>query len=106
MIFDFNFLSLLLGSKKISCMIVTHSGKFHADEAFACFMLKSLSEFAGLPIVRSRDPAVIAKGKAVVDVGAVYDSEKMLFDHHQREFAETFSESHSIKLSSAGLVYK
>lgn len=28
------------------------------------------------------------------------------YDHHQRGFVETFSEKHSMKLSSAGLIYK
>ena len=28
------------------------------------------------------------------------------FDHHQREFTGTMSEKYSIKLSSAGLIYK
>lgn len=40
----------------------------------------------------------------MVDVGAVYDGPKLRFDHHQREFNNTFP-NHNTKLSSAGLVY-
>jgi len=42
----------------------------------------------------------------VVDVGAVYDESKQLFDHHQRGFTEIFGHGFETKLSSAGLVYK
>ena len=33
---------------------------------------------------RSRDPKVLDECDVVVDVGGVYDPEKMRFDHHQR----------------------
>jgi uncharacterized UPF0160 family protein len=43
-------------------------------------------------------------------VGATFELEKKRFDHHQREFTETFYGSdkpnRTIKLSSAGLIYK
>lgn len=32
--------------------IGTHNGKFHCDEAFACFMLTRLNEFKNYEIVR------------------------------------------------------
>lgn len=69
-------------------------------------MLKQLPEYADANIVRTRDPAVIAKADIVVDVGAVYDPETHRYDHHQREFTGTFDDKHKIRLSSAGLVYK
>ncbi len=70
-------------------------------------MLKQLDEYKDAEVIRTRDPEVIAKGDVVVDVGAVYDPARNLFDHHQREFTETFSPKHTVtKLSSAGLVYK
>lgn len=68
-------------------------------------MLRLLPEYADAQLVRSRDPAVLGKCDIVVDVGGQYDGTKR-FDHHQREFAETFSPKHKTKLSSAGLVYK
>ena len=90
-------------SQKIIC---THNGTFHCDEALAVFMLRCLSEWQESKIIRSRDHSVINSADIVVDVGGVYDPEKLRFDHHQRGFNETFNDSTSIKLSSAGLVYK
>lgn len=84
-----------------------HSGNFHADEAAACGMLKVLPRFADLPIVRTRDAAVLAKCSIVVDVGGVYDAETARFDHHQASFKDTYDAEHTVsKLSSAGLVFK
>ncbi|KAJ7181688.1 GAMM1 protein [Mycena crocata] len=73
-------------------VIGTHNGTFHCDEALA--------------VKRSRDPAVLESCDIVVDVGAVYDETKNLFDHHQRGFTEVFGHGFETKLSSAGLVFK
>jgi len=89
-----------------AAVIGTHNGHFHCDEAFACGMLRLTDRFRELPIVRTRDPAVLEQCKIVVDVGGVFDEAKQRFDHHQRGFEETFSPEHKTKLSSAGLVYK
>jgi len=86
--------------------LATHSGHFHCDEALALAMLKVLPENRDRAILRSRDSALLEKAHLVVDVGAVYDPVKLRFDHHQRGFAETFNAKKTIKLSSAGLVYK
>lgn len=70
-------------------------------------MLKVLPRFADLPIVRTRDAAVLAKCSIVVDVGGVYDAETARFDHHQASFKDTYDAEHTVsKLSSAGLVFK
>ena len=62
--------------------IVTHSGRFHADDLFATAML--LEYFVGkAKVVRSVDPQVIEKGDYVLDVGRVYNTAKNRFDHHQ-----------------------
>jgi len=53
--------------------IGTHSGHFHADEALACFFLKSLPEYAEASIVRSRDLKVLDQCDIVVDVGARFE---------------------------------
>jgi len=42
----------------------------------------------------------------IVDVGDVYDPSKHRYDHHQRDFNQPLDAEHTIKLSSAGLVYK
>ncbi|KAJ3068995.1 hypothetical protein HDU98_007921 [Podochytrium sp. JEL0797] len=86
--------------------IITHSGTFHADETLAVFMLHNTAQFKNAPVTRTRDPAVIDAGTVVVDVGGTYEPAKFRFDHHQRGFEEVFDTKHSIKLSSAGLVYK
>ena len=59
-------------------------GSFHCDEALACFMLKQLPTYADSVVVRTRDPAELAKCDIVVDVGGVFDHSKKLYDHHQR----------------------
>lgn len=87
-------------------VVGTHSGTFHCDEALACFMLRQTAQFRDARVVRSRDPEVLAGLAAVVDVGGEYDPSRHRYDHHQRGFEETFDAAHSVKLSSAGLVYK
>lgn len=86
--------------------ICTHDGNFHADEVLACCMLLRLPEYKEATIVRTRDPSVIQSSDVVVDVGGEYDHSRNRYDHHQRGFAETFTDHHPVKLSSAGLVYK
>lgn len=86
--------------------IGTHSGTFHCDEALAIYMLKMLNEFKDCSITRSRDLEVLKNLDVLVDVGSEYNPETLRFDHHQRTFTETFSPKHTIRLSSAGLIYK
>ncbi|RKO95029.1 metal-dependent protein hydrolase, partial [Caulochytrium protostelioides] len=83
-----------------------HSGTFHADEALAIAMLKRLPAYANATVVRTRNPAVYNAADIVVDVGGVYDPARHRYDHHQREFTDTYSSDHAVRLSSAGLVYK
>lgn len=90
---------------KMVKQICTHSGSFHADEALAVYMLRLLPDFKEAKVVRSRTPADWDGSDIVVDVSGKYDGVKY-FDHHQREFFETFDDDHKTKLSSAGLVYK
>eukprot|EP01093_Parvamoeba_rugata_P005490 TRINITY_DN18180_c0_g1_i1.p1 TRINITY_DN18180_c0_g1~~TRINITY_DN18180_c0_g1_i1.p1 ORF type:complete len:326 (-),score=-9.36 TRINITY_DN18180_c0_g1_i1:11-988(-) len=93
---------------KTSQMIIgTHSGSFHCDEALACYMLSRHTEqFRDARIVRSRAEDVWATCDILVDVGGVFNHEERKYDHHQRGFEATLSDAHSIKLSSAGLVYR
>uniref|UniRef100_A0A915B2C2 Regulator of microtubule dynamics protein 1 n=1 Tax=Parascaris univalens TaxID=6257 RepID=A0A915B2C2_PARUN len=89
--------------------IGTHNGKFHCDEVLACFMLKSLPQFTHYDIIRTRDPSALSNCSIVVDVGGVYDHEKLRYDHHQRDFNDTMKTLNVLdfetKLSSAGLIY-
>lgn len=93
----------------MSQKIGTHSGKFHCDEAFACYMLKQLPEYKDHTIVRTRDPKVLEECDIVVDVGGIYDHSKKRYDHHQKGFEETLHtlmiHNFNTKLSSAGLIY-
>lgn len=86
--------------------ICTHSGTFHADESLAVFLLKLLPKFSNAAVVRSRQPLDWEAADIVVDVGGKYDGGSKWFDHHQRDFNETFSSNFATKLSSAGLIYK
>ncbi|KAF2142663.1 uncharacterized protein K452DRAFT_227027 [Aplosporella prunicola CBS 121167] len=86
--------------------IGTHNGHFHADEALAVYLLRTLPRYASSPLIRTRDPALLETCHTVVDVGGVYDDAKNRYDHHQREFNEFFPGRSATKLSSAGLVYK
>ncbi|KAJ8378280.1 hypothetical protein AAFF_G00244150 [Aldrovandia affinis] len=98
-------------SEKMSALkIGTHNGTFHCDEVFACFLLRQLPEYKDAEIVRTRDPALLAKCDIVVDVGGEFDPKKHRYDHHQRSFADSFSslcpeKPWVTRLSSAGLVY-
>ena len=78
--------------------IGTHDGSFHCDEALAISMLKCLPQFEKASVVRTRKPDVLASCYMVVDVGAVYDSAALRFDHHQREFTGVL-EGYQTKLS-------
>lgn len=92
-------------NKKLKLMkICTHSGTFHADESLAVYMLRQLPEFKEHELIRSRNPSDWEQSEIVIDVGGQYDGKKF-FDHHQREFDETFR-NFQTKLSSAGLIYK
>jgi uncharacterized UPF0160 family protein len=81
--------------------VVTHNGRFHADEIFAIATLKRIEP---LEVVRSRDASIIASADYVVDVGGVYDPAKNRFDHHQTGGAG--KRGNGIPYSSFGLVWK
>jgi urease accessory protein len=87
-------------------VIAVHDGVFHADEALACSILLHTDEFNNAVIVRTRDENTIRSAHIAVDVGGEYDPNRHRYDHHQRNFNETFSEKDDVKLSSAGLIYK
>ena len=86
-------------------LLGTHDGSFHCDEAMALSFLKILPQYRDSEILRTRNPDLLSKCHMVVDVGAVFDAEKLRFDHHQREFNGVL-DSYKTKLSSAGLVYQ
>ncbi len=85
-------------------IIVTHNSTFHTDDVFACATLSLAFPENEIEIIRSRDEADFVTADAVVDVGGVYDAEKMRFDHHQKEGAG--ARENAIPYASFGLVWK
>ena len=84
-------------------LVVTHNGVFHADEIFSLAMLKVI--FEDINIIRTRDMEVINNGDIVVDVGGIYDTKNLRFDHHQRGF-EFKRDGNEVKYSSFGLTFE
>jgi uncharacterized UPF0160 family protein len=82
-------------------MLVTHSGRFHADEVFAVSMVKMVED---RQIVRSRDDEVIKQADIVLDVGAEYNPETLRFDHHQNSFTE--EREGGTPYATAGLIWR
>jgi len=82
-------------------MLVSHSGRFHADEVFAIAMILMIED---REIVRSRDQEVIDQAEIVLDVGGEYDPERLRFDHHQNSF--TRAREDGTPYATAGLVWE
>lgn len=82
--------------------IITHNGKFHADDV--CAVSTLLLVFPDAKVVRTRDEALIASGDVVLDVGQVYDPEAYRFDHHQKDGAG--ERENGIPYASFGLIWK
>ena len=92
--------------------IITHSGTFHSDEAFAIATLKMFLKQKykdrffkpRFEILRTRNLELIKEGDYVVDIGGEYNPEKLIFDHHQIEGAG--ERENGIPYASFGLVWK
>lgn len=82
--------------------IVTHGGKFHADDVWAVSVLNIL--FPDCEIGRTRDPALIEAADFAIDVGGIWDPAHGRFDHHQKNFSAT--RPSGVPYASAGLVWK
>lgn len=86
--------------------LVTHNGKYHTDDIFACATIQLMldNQKIDYEIIRTRDDQIIKTGDYVFDVGGIYDPTKNRFDHHQKEGAgERVSK---IPYASFGLVWK
>ncbi|MFC5551115.1 MYG1 family protein [Massilia aerilata] len=83
-------------------LIVTHGGKFHADDAWAVAVIKVLH--SGAELVRTRDQAIIDRGDIVIDVGGIWDPASGRFDHHQKGFSG--ARTSGVPYASAGLVWR
>ncbi len=77
--------------------VITHSGKFHADDVLAYALLRHFHPLRNqMALTRTRDPQIIERADIVFDVGGIYDPTSGRFDHHQNEYTGP--------LSSAGMV--
>ncbi len=83
-------------------LIVTHSGKFHADDAWAVAVLLLL--YPDAELVRTRDPAIIARADVAIDVGGEWNPAAGRFDHHQKGFDG--ARMSGVPYASAGLVWR
>jgi uncharacterized UPF0160 family protein len=83
-------------------VIVTHGGKFHADDAWAVAVLNIL--FPEADIVRTRDAATIEAADFAIDVGGIWDPARGRFDHHQKGFSG--ARQTGVPYASAGLVWR
>ncbi len=83
-------------------VIVTHSGKFHADDAWAVAVLNVL--FPDSDIQRTRDTAAVDAADFAVDVGGIWDPATGRFDHHQKGFSG--ARPSTVPYASAGLVWR
>jgi uncharacterized UPF0160 family protein len=94
--------------QKTALRLLTHSGTFHCDDAFAYATLRLALGLSTLAddhtLTRTRDPALIAAADIVWDVGAVHDAAKGRFDHHQR--GAPVRADDGIPFSAAGLVWQ
>jgi uncharacterized UPF0160 family protein len=83
-------------------VIVTHGGKFHADDAWAVAVLNIL--FPHAEIIRTRDATAIEAADFAIDVGGVWDPASGRFDHHQKGFC--LARPSGVPYASAGLVWR
>lgn len=81
--------------------VVTHSGTFHADDVFACAVLRAaLGDFE---FSRTRAADVIAAADLVFDVGGIYDPATKRYDHHMRDLPRR---DDGTPYSSVGLIWR
>ena len=86
--------------------LVTHSGRFHADDVFATAVLMFLLEKQGkeFELIRSRKQEDIDSGDIVYDNGREYDAERKRFDHHQEGGAG--ERENKVPYAAFGLIWK
>lgn len=84
--------------------LITHSGRFHADDVCAAVILTSM--FPEAEVIRTRDDALIASmiGRAIIfDVGKRYLPEDQIYDHHMKGARKR---DDGVTYSSFGLVWE
>ena len=88
--------------------IITHNGKFHADDVASVALLTSYYAFNNteITLLRTRNAYLFQENDILVDVGLNYNHENLQYDHHQSDFNETWSSKDKIPLSSVGLIWR
>ena len=86
--------------------LVTHSGRFHADDVFATAVLTTLFDLQNkeYEIIRSRKEDDIESGDIVYDNGQKLDPENKVFDHHQDGGAG--ERENKVPYAAFGLIWK
>lgn len=90
--------------------LITHSGPFQADDAFAYAMLTLI--FPKHVLIRSRDPRIVSHAdpskRVIFDVGGVYNQHNYQFDHHYESAQNLprYNEKSVAPMSACGLIYK
>lgn len=86
-----------------------HGSKFHLDDVLCCYLISSLygerlnnKVFIHRSVDAGKD---LGDCDFVMDVGMEYDHSKRHYDHHQKDFNETYK-NRSIKLSASGLIWR
>jgi len=83
--------------------VAVHDGQFHADDVFAIAVFRR--RFGEIEVIRSRDPAKLAKADFRVDVGGRFSPEDGDFDHHQPG-APVRQNKYETPYSAFGLVWR
>jgi uncharacterized UPF0160 family protein len=88
--------------------VVTHSRSFHIDELMAIALLDKFLLNGNYELIRTRDEKIIKEHQEsdmsfVVDVGFLYQEDKLNFDHHQKNF--NLKWDNGISYSSCGIVW-
>ncbi|KAL7718958.1 Melanocyte prolifeating protein 1 [Entamoeba marina] len=84
----------------------THLSNFHCDDVTGSVLLWYVNGFNEYQLIRTSDQNVLNECDLVFDVGSVYDHSKKRYDHHQRNYNETFSPQHNVLLCGCGLLFK
>lgn len=95
--------TIIMNAKSLESVseIVTHNGVFHADEVFACALLKELVDCV---VIRTRG-YMTPGDRIIVDVGGVYNPEAGQYDHHQKD-GKRVPRENGIVHSGFGLVWE
>ncbi|CAJ0599771.1 unnamed protein product [Cylicocyclus nassatus] len=77
--------------------IATHNGKFHCDEALACFILKRLNQFRDYTLLKEFNETMQTLG--ILDFNTRLSSAGLIYAHYGKQLiAEILGSSHDDKM--------